>query len=73
MLEKCSQRRLDIMLNDLKAEADQCQLKCFNEKEIKGILSESRASVASFNAEMRSEATSLSATKVKIITVYASI
>ena len=64
MLEKCSQRRLDIMLKDPKAEADQCQLKCFNEKDIKGILAESRASVASFNAEMRSEVTSLSATKV---------
>ena len=53
------------MLKDPKAEADQCQLKCFNEKEFKGILADSRA--ASFSAEMRTEITSRSATKVKIV------
>jgi hypothetical protein len=67
MLEKCTQRRLNIMLKDPKAEVEQCQLKCFNEREIKGILAESRSSVASFNAEMQSEFTSLSTTKVIIL------
>ena len=66
MLEKCKEKRLNILLKNPSEECDQCQLKCFNEKEIKGVLSEARASQAAFSAEKRSEGLSFSERKVML-------
>jgi hypothetical protein len=65
MLEKCKEKRLDIILRDVNKDCEECKLKCFNEKEIKAVLAEARASQATFNAQMRSEGPSFSERKVR--------
>ena len=71
MLKKCEEVRFDILLKDPKAEAEKCQLKCFNEREFKGLLAEARSSVSSFNAEKSSAGMSLQESKViRIFVIY---
>ena len=53
LVDKCKEKRLDIMLKDVQSECNECDLKCFNEKQIKDILADARASDAAFKTEIQ--------------------
>jgi hypothetical protein len=66
MLDKCKDRRLDIILKDTKSECDRSDMKCFNERTMKEILVDARSSDAAFKSELqKSHVVSASASKVE--------